>query len=165
MQTNKITLTCPYKGFIRKENAKAANGSLTVSSRRLVFISHSSVDTWVAKCIAEKVCSCGARAFLDEKDIDIGEDFEKRIRESLNEAHELIALLTPWALKRPYIWVELGVAWGRGIPIIIVLHGITIKELQSMPNVPIFLKGTNIISINNLDRYFEELKSRVGHND
>jgi hypothetical protein len=28
----------------------------------------------------------------------------------------LVVLLTPWALERPYVWIELGASWGRRIP-------------------------------------------------
>ena len=34
-----------------------------------VFISDSSIDTWVAKQIALQIENCGARFFLDEADI------------------------------------------------------------------------------------------------
>jgi|SRR6266567_3650179 len=68
---------------------------------RLVFISHSGPDTWVAKQIAREIEGCGAKPFLDEAEIDAGADFEEDIRKFLERAHELIVLLTPWALDRP----------------------------------------------------------------
>jgi len=77
---------------------------------RLVFISHSGPDTWVAKQIAREIEGCGAKPFLDEAEIDAGADFEEDIRKFLERAHELIVLLTPWALDRPYVWIELGAA-------------------------------------------------------
>jgi hypothetical protein len=73
------------------------------SNQRLVFISHSSKDTWVAKQIARAIFDCGAMTFLDEHDIEAGKDFDEEIRKSLNNSHELLVLLTPWALTRPYI--------------------------------------------------------------
>jgi len=79
--------------------------------RRLVFISHSGKDTWVAKQIALRVSSCGATPFLDEADVEVGEDFEESILTFLEQAHELLVLLTPWALERPYVWAEIGAAW------------------------------------------------------
>lgn len=68
-------------------------------SQRLVFVSHSGIDTWVAKQIAREIAGCGAVPFLDEAEIDVGADF--------------VVLITPWALDRPYVWAELGAAWGR----------------------------------------------------
>jgi hypothetical protein len=70
-------------------------------SKRLVFISHSGKDTWVAKQIAREVEACGAVPFLDEAHIDVGADFEEEILVSLEKAQELVVLLTPWALERP----------------------------------------------------------------
>lgn len=129
---------------------------------RLVFISHSGKDTWIAKQIAREVSDCGATPFLDEAGIEIGDDFEEKILTSLNLAHELLVLLTPWALDRPYIWAELGVAWGRQIPIVVVLHGVAAAELQEKTAVPVFLKKRDLIDINDLDIYFRQLKARVG---
>jgi len=63
--------------------------------RRLVFISHSARDTWVAKQIAREISACGAMPFLDEADIDAGGDFEQDIRDFINKADELVVLLTP----------------------------------------------------------------------
>ena len=71
---------------------------------RFVFVSHSSLDTWVAKQIAKEVELCGAVPFLDEANINIGEEFEDNILELLNKPHELVVLFTPWALDRPYVW-------------------------------------------------------------
>jgi hypothetical protein len=48
-------------------------------SKIQVFISHSSIDTWVAKQIALQIENCGARFFLDEADIHHGDDFEEKI--------------------------------------------------------------------------------------
>jgi hypothetical protein len=129
--------------------------------KRLVFISHSGVDTWVAKQIAREISACGAVPFLDEADIEKGEIFEEEIRNFLNQADELLVLLTPWALQRPYIWSEVGVAWGRKLPIIGVLHGITAAELQLKPGIPVYLKADNLLEINDLELYFAQLKKRT----
>ncbi len=129
--------------------------------RRMVFVSHSSVDTWVAKQIAVQIKSCGATPFLDEAEIDVGADFEDDILASIERADEFLVLLTPWALKRPYVWAELGAAWGRRIPIIGVLHGLTAADLQSRQSVPILLKKRDFVLINDIDKYFGQLRKRV----
>lgn len=128
---------------------------------RLVFISHSGVDTWVAKQIAREVSNCGAEPFLDEADINAGYDFEEDILAFLERAHELVVLLTPWALDRPYVWAELGAAWGRRIPIVALLQGITPAEIQSKSGVPIFIKKRDLLPLNEIETYFEQLRERV----
>lgn len=132
--------------------------------RRIVFISHSGVDTWVARQIAREVKARGATPFLDEAEIGVGADFEEDILKFLNRAHELVVLLTPWALERPYVWAELGAAWGRRIPIIALLQGLTVAELQSRPGVPVMLKKRALLPLNDISKYLSELKTRVdGH--
>lgn len=54
--------------------------------QRLVFISHCGKDTWVAKQIAREVSSRGAMPFLDEANVEVGEDFEERILGFLERA-------------------------------------------------------------------------------
>jgi hypothetical protein len=130
-------------------------------NRHLVFVSHSSRDTWVAKQIAREIAAVGATPFLDEAEVDIGADFEQDIRDFLAHAHELVVLLTPWALDRPYVWAELGAAWGRGIPIVALLLGLTPGELQSRPDVPVFLKKRDLLELNSIDTYIQQLARRV----
>ena len=55
---------------------------MTVRREWIVFISHSSIDTWVAAQIAREVSVAGATPFLDEANISVGEDFEERILEA-----------------------------------------------------------------------------------
>lgn len=129
--------------------------------KRLVFLSHSSRDTWVAKQIAREITACGAEPFLDEADIETGAEFEDAILTFLSEAHELLVLLTPWALERPYIWAEIGAAWGRRIPIVAILHGITPQELQSKPGIPVLIKKRNLVDLNDIGVYLKELRTRV----
>lgn len=128
---------------------------------RIIFISHSGEDTWVARQIAQNVTIVGARPFLDEADVEVGADFEEQIRTSLDMAHEFLVLFTPWALDRPYVWAEIGAAWIRRIPIVVVVLGLSAKEFQALPNPPVFLKKRDIIHLNDIDQYFDQLRQRV----
>src|SRR5258707_5398265 len=124
--------------------------------KRMVFVSHSARDTWVAKQIAREIGRCGADSFLDEAQIETGRDFEEEILEFLDNADELVVLMTPWALDGPYVWAELGAAWNRRIPIVVILQGMTPGELQSRLGVPVFVKKRNMIDLNAIDSYFRE---------
>lgn len=130
--------------------------------RRHVFVSHSGADAWVATQIAREIRRCGAVPFLDENDVDVGAEFEEQLLESISKADELVVLLTPWALKRPYVWVEIGAAWGRRIPIVVLLHGLSAEELQHHPDVPVLLKKRDLISLNQIELYLTQLRRRVG---
>ena len=131
------------------------------TSERLVFISHASEDTWIAQQIAREVTSRGARPFLDQADIDVGAEFEDDIRLFLEKANELIVLFTPWSLERSYVWAEIGAAWIRRIPIVVVLLGLTPADFQIRPNTPVFLKKRDIIQLNQIGQYLDQLQERV----
>ena len=132
----------------------------SVNNFRLVFVSHSSEDTWVAKQIAKYIESKGAMPFLDEADVEVGAEFEEDILNFLDKADEFLVLFTPWSLQRPYVWAEIGAAWIRRIPIVVVLHGLSQHEFQSQPHAPVFLKKRDMIRLNDIDRYFQELEIR-----
>ena len=70
-------------------------------------------------------------------------------------------LLTPWSLERPYVWAEIGAAWIRRIPIIVVLYGLSIHDFQALPNTPVFLKKRDMIRLNDIDQYFKQLSERI----
>jgi hypothetical protein len=129
-------------------------------SNWVVFISHSSIDTWVAKQIAREIEECGAVPFLDEANIAVGEDFEDRILVALIQAKELLVLLTPWSLSRLYVWAEIGARWGHRIPIIGILHGLTPSDLQSNLDVPLIIKRRDFINLNDIQTYFDQLRQR-----
>ena len=136
---------------------------LNRSEKTLVFVSHSGEDTWVARQIANEISLRGAKPFLDEADIDVGAEFEEDIRDFLDKTDELLALFTPWSFKRPYVWAEIGAAWLRRIPIIIVLHGMSPSEFQANPNAPVFLKKRDMIKLNDIDQYFDQLEKRASN--
>ena len=128
----------------------------------LVFLSHAGADTWVARQLEAHIKAVGADTFLDEANIGIGERFPEVVREQLDRADELLVLLTPWSLQRQWIWVEIGAAFQRDIPIIVALHGLSPEDLRQNTAVPIFLLERNIVELNEINRYFEELRTRVG---
>ena len=130
------------------------------TQKRLVFVSHSSQDTWIAKQIAREIETRGGTPFLDEAQVDAGADFEEDILNFLEQADELVVLLTPWALERPYVWAEIGAAWGRRIPIVALLLGITATELQSRPGIPVLLKKRDLLQFNEVEIYLNQLAAR-----
>lgn len=126
-----------------------------------VFISHSSIDTWVARQIASHVERCGATYFLDEAGFHPTGDFEDKIIEAAESSSEILVLLTPWATTRPYIWMEIGSFWSRRKAIVGILHGLSANTISVDPNIPVVLKKTTLITLNEIDRYFADLRERV----
>ena len=128
-----------------------------------VFISHSGKDAWVAQQIEKHISICGAETFLDEEHINIGDDFEDKIVEKLRTANEFLAHITPWALNRSYVWMEVGAAWGLGLRQIFVLHGISLEEINNHDNIPILIKKNDCIHLNEVQQYFNQLKERINN--
>lgn len=126
----------------------------------LVFVSHASEDTWIARQIAREISDRGATPFLDEADVDVGAEFEEDMRAFMEKADELVVLFTPWALDRRYVWIEIGAAWLRRLPIVVVLLGLSANDLQANPNAPVFLKKHNMIRLNDFDKYLKQLSVR-----
>jgi hypothetical protein len=78
-----------------------------------VFVSHASADKWLATAICEKIESVGAIYFRDDRDIHGGDDIPEAIRTQINSSRELVVLLTPDSIDRPWVLLEVGAAWGR----------------------------------------------------
>jgi hypothetical protein len=166
----RYVISCSNQGFFRVDAERAPLSRITAEfeqsmadeiPQRLVFISHAGEDTWIARQIAREVTTRGARPFLDQADVDVGAEFEDDIRRFLDRANELIVLFTPWSLERPYVWAEIGAAWIRRIPIVVVLMGLTPAEFQGRPNTPVFLKKRDLIQLNQIDQYLDQLQERV----
>lgn len=128
-----------------------------------VFVSHASADKWVAEQFAKQVENRGARAFLDARGIETGDRFDDELKKALNDADELLVLLTPAALERPYVWIEIGVAWSQEKRIVGILYGVTTNELASQEGTPAFMKGILLRDITDFDEYLGELSRRLGH--
>lgn len=133
----------------------------TGNAAHLVFVTHHGKDAWIAKQLAREVEQRGASVFLAELETDLGRDYEDQLIDALNVAREVVVLVTLWALARPYVWAEPGAAWARRIPIIALLSGITIDELQARAEVPQFLKRAGLLELNDVERYLVQLSNRV----
>lgn len=131
-----------------------------------VFISHSSIDTWVAQQIALHIERSGAITFLDKNDIQHGDNFDQEILRGIYASTEFLVLFTPWALSRPYIWYEAGVfrghKKGKG-RIIGVVYNVSKEELSARLEIPAWFKQLDMVEINDLNSYFAQLKRRVSN--
>src|SRR4051812_12983488 len=107
----------------------------------LVFISHASHDRWVAGQLRKELTAVGAECFLDTVGIETGVEFDQGLKRALHDAAELVVLLTPGALDRPYVWIEIGLAWTRGTRIIGLVHGMKTRDILDDSAIPAFLQG------------------------
>jgi hypothetical protein len=126
-----------------------------------VFISHSSLDTWVARQIATQVRALGAEAFLDEADVSSGDDFLERILNAEAECSELLVLLTPWGMSRPWVLFEISCFRHSRKRIVGVTHGLTTNEVVGDPYLGVLVDRRVLVDINRLPAYFQELGVRI----
>jgi hypothetical protein len=122
-----------------------------------VFITHATADKWVAKVICEKVESVGASTFRDDRDIDGGDNIPERIRMEIKRSKELIVLMTPASVNRPWVLLEVGAAWGwrKDFRIVPVLYHVDVEPIPEM------IKAKKVIFLNDFDTYVAEIKRRV----
>jgi TIR domain-containing protein len=58
----------------------------------VVFISHSSRDSWIAKVLAEKVRAVGAKPWLDVMDLEGGDIVDQEILKGIDTCQEAVVL-------------------------------------------------------------------------
>ena len=74
---------------------------------------------------------------------------------------EQLVLLTPWAVERPYLWLEIGHFWCLKKRIVVILYGLSKQEFASDDRIPLCLKSINVLHINEVDSYLADLSNRV----
>jgi hypothetical protein len=111
----------------------------------------------VATVLCEKIEAIGAMAFRDDRDIGGGDDIPNEIFEAIASSDEVVVLLTPASVNRPWVLIEIGAALARGarMRVIALLEHVEIEPIPSM------LKAKKVFSLNDFDRYLDELSARI----
>jgi hypothetical protein len=120
-----------------------------------IFISHSSHDKWIAGKISADLVGRGFETFLDEKDIKTGESIDRTIGDQLRDCDELLLLLSPQSKASNWVFIEIGgaKALSKGVATILIHLGAN--------DVPSPLNQARVRDLNEIERYYEELKQRV----
>jgi hypothetical protein len=134
---------------------------MVLPRRYRVFVSHASIDGWVAGQIVARIQSCGATTFLDTENIESGDEFEGKIVAAAEDCDELVVLLTPTALERPYVWIEIGMFMRVKKRIVTIVYGITPEALARDTRWPLVIKKSRRVDINDIEVYFRELSGRI----
>lgn len=85
-----------------------------MSEKPVIFISHSSKDTELARLIKQQIeiCIDGAEAFAS--DIEPGENWFEKVMGKLKEADAIVVLITPNSVAfSHWVWFEMGYFWSR----------------------------------------------------
>lgn len=141
---------------MRRRSVRAAKRAGARPAYR-VFVSHATADKWLARMFCEKIESTGATTFRDDRDIAGGDRIPDEIRRAIIQSDELLVVLTPESVHRPWVLFEVGAAWGRRgrARIVAVLCHVRYDRIPAM------IDNRKAISINEFDTYLEELKRRM----
>jgi hypothetical protein len=120
-----------------------------------VFVSHATPDKWVATVLCEKIDGAGALSFRDDRDIEGGDDIPDRLRAEIKRADELLVLLTPISVNRPWVLLEIGAAWEADKRIVPICYHVKADK------IPAILAKRKAYGLNDFDRYLAELSARL----
>ncbi len=122
--------------------------------RYLVFISHSSLDAWIARVMVEKIGSLGAECWLDEKDLAGGNVIVEDIILGIDACHEAIVLISPNSVKSQWVPFEIGGVRAQHKRVTPVLNNVKPQQMAPMKDI----KG---IDLNSFDEFLAQLKRRI----
>ncbi len=129
----------------RKESLLAAASSkevLSAVSTPLVFISHDSRDSELAEAFSKLLSSVSAgmlKSFRSSdkrgtEGIEYGVEWYPEVMSKIDSASDVVCLLTPRSLERPWILYEAGVAKGKmNTPVYGVALGISLAIASTGP--------------------------------
>jgi TIR domain len=140
------------------------------ASRRpnaLVFISHDSRDAEIAEAFSRLISSvsCGVLKSFRSSDkkgnqgIEYGIEWYPEIMKKLEAASDVVCLLTPYSINRPWILFEAGVAKGKlNTPVQGIALGIPLSAAASGP----FAQFQNLDDeVDSLTRLVIQLAGRI----
>lgn len=121
-----------------------------------VFVSHATADKWIARVICEKIDAVpGATTFRDDRDIDGGEDIPDVLNEQIERSSEVLVLVTPASVGRPWVFLEVGAAWKSNKWIVPICYHVEVDQIPKM------LSRRKSYQLNDFDRYLEDVRKRM----
>jgi TIR domain len=137
----------------KKSPVKKKVGAAKKSLYR-VFISHSSLDKWIAGRMAEKITESGADFWLDTRDLPGGGDIRSEISKGVNDSHEIVILLSPNSKDSPWVSFEIGAAFSKRRYLTPILNNVKYSEMVLIQNI-------KAVELNDFEQYLSELKKRI----
>lgn len=129
-----------------------------------LFFSHGGDDTFIVKeFLKPKVEGAGAMVFVDAGRLEYGDDFREIILRELSQADELLVLLTPSSIRRPWVVAEIGATLIRQRRVVAVRYGPTESELQEL-GILSLLGTKTLLRMEDFDNYVAQLARRVAEN-
>ena len=121
-----------------------------------VFISYSHIDKGIVEQIISFFKDNNIRYFLDEKDINWGDNIKKKINDEISKdiTHELV-IISPASVKSQWVAYEIGFASAKGVTILPYLTHPSI-------DIPSFISEYNYVAkMDDLKDFFEKAMEKV----
>ena len=125
-----------------------------------VFISHISEETSIAEVLRDWIEStflgqCEVFASSDRENLPAGHNWIGEIDQALHSALAFVVLCSPASLMRPWINVQTGWAWIKGLPVMPICHS-GLKKNDLPPQISSF----HVMEIDS-DSFVYEFLSRL----
>ncbi len=94
-----------------------------MTANRQVFLSHSSVDSALARRLTVDLIDLGADVWLDQLKLGVGERFVNELKIAVDQTDLMLVLVSEQSLASGWVefeWRRLGVAGGKVVPVRIV---------------------------------------------
>ena len=128
------------------------------STNPSVFLSHTASDKGFARRLAGDLLVAGARVWIDEAEIAIGDSLILRISEGIYRMDYLAIILSPGSVRSEWVQRELDVALNREI------QGRKVKVLPLLLEkceIPAFLIGKKYADFTDPERYVVSLNEVI----
>ena len=135
------------------QKRKGIHGNRTQSAY-VIFLSHSSYDSWIAKTIAEKIEAIGGDCWLDEKDLEGGDVVVNEIIRGIDACREAIVLISPNSVNSQWVSFEIGGVRAQHKRVTPILNNVKLSEMPPMQDI----KG---IDLNKFDQFLAQLERRI----
>lgn len=89
---------------------KGTKASEETGGARRIFISHSGADKEFAKMLDSSLLAVGARTFIAERDIRVGDSIPERIYRGIGAATDLIYVISRHSVQSEWVQEELSIA-------------------------------------------------------
>ena len=123
-------------------------------SRYLVFISHSSLDAWIARMMTEKIQSLGVNCWLDEKNLEGGDVIPDEIIRGIDACQEAIVLISPNSVNSQWVSFEIGGVLAQHKRVTPILNNVRPDEMAPMKHI-------KSIDLNKFEEFLSQLEHRV----
>lgn len=120
----------------------------------VVFISHSSVDLWIATQMAKEIRIAGGTPWLDELDLEGGDLIRERILRGIDSCREAVVLITPQSIKSDWVSFEIGAVSMQRKRVTPILQYVPHDQIK-------ILADTRSLDLNRFDQYLAQLKQRM----